>query len=81
MATRRPSVSAELTSSQVLGWRLERQLVDPVGDLDVRETVRALAGIQAQVQSSAELAIALRRPPSPAGETAVAIAEGTIMRT
>jgi hypothetical protein len=50
MATRHPSVSAELTSGQVLGWRLERQLVDPIGGLDVRETVRALAGIQAQVQ-------------------------------
>ena len=77
----RSPVTAELTSRQVLGWRLERQLLDPIGNLDVRETVRALAGIQAQVQSSAELAIALRRAPSPAGETAAAIAAGTIMRT
>ncbi|MGB9185985.1 MAG: crosslink repair DNA glycosylase YcaQ family protein [Solirubrobacteraceae bacterium] len=81
MATPRSSVTAELTSAQVLGWRMERQLLDPIGNLDVRETVRALAGIQAQVQSSAELAIALRRPPGPAGDTAAAIADGTIMRT
>ena len=72
---------AELTTDQVLGWRMQRQLLDPIGDLDVRETVRAVAGIQAQVQSSAELGIALRRGAAAVGDTSVAIATGKIMRT
>ena len=45
---------------QALAWRMERQLLDPVGDLSVAETVRRLCGVQAQVASSAELAVRVR---------------------
>ncbi len=46
---------------QALAWRLERQLLNPVGDLSVADTVRRLCGVQSQVASSAELAVRVRR--------------------
>ena len=53
---------------QALAWRMERQLLNPVGDLSVADTVRRLCGVQAQVASSAELAVRVRRTASTAGE-------------
>jgi hypothetical protein len=39
--------------AKALGWRMERQLLDPVGSLSTVETVRRLGGVQAQVASGA----------------------------
>ncbi len=58
-----------------------RQLLHPVGSLGIVETVSALCGVQAQVPSSAELAIALRRRASRQGEVAQALAERRLIRT
>jgi hypothetical protein len=70
-----------LTWARILGWRLRRQLLGPVGALDVPATVRAVCGIQAQVGSAAELAVAVRRdPPEPAAATA-ALRQRTVLRT
>ena len=63
---------------QALAWRLERQLLNPVGDLSVADTVRRLCGVQAQVASSAELAVRVRRQASRAGEVTRALAKGTL---
>ena len=56
---------------QALAWRLERQLLNPVGDLSVADTVRRLCGVQSQVASSAELAVRVRRTSSRSGEASV----------
>jgi hypothetical protein len=55
----------QLSWPQVLSWRLRRQFVEPPGGSDALEVARRLCGIQAQVASSADLALAVRlgRPP------------------
>jgi hypothetical protein len=58
-----------------------RQLLDPVGELPVADVVRRLCGVQAQVASSAELAIRVRRRTSGAGEVSRALAEGRLIKT
>jgi Winged helix DNA-binding domain len=70
-----------LTWERVLAWRLRRQLLDPVGGLDVAGTVRRLCGIQAQVMSAAELAVATRLAAPVPGEVADALGRGALMRT
>lgn len=58
----------ELTAEQVLAWRLKRQLLDRVGSLGAVEVVDRLCGVQAQVASYAESAVAVRQiDPSPGG--------------
>ena len=76
-----PKPVARLSVGQVLAWRMRRQLLHPVGSLGVVDTVEAMVGAQAQVQSSAELGIALRRRNATVGEAAAAIADRTLMRT
>lgn len=51
---------------QVLAWRMGRQLLDPRGTHPTPDVVGRLCGVQAQVASSAELALAVRqRDPQP----------------
>jgi len=56
-------------------------MLEPIGDRPVADVVRRLCGVQAQVASSAELAIRLRRQSSRAGETARALADGRLVKT
>jgi hypothetical protein len=49
-----------VTWPQALAWRLRRHELDPVGRLSAPDVVRRLSGVQAQVASSAELAIRVR---------------------
>lgn len=70
-----------VTWKQALAWRMERQLLDPVGTLAVPAVVRRLCGVQAQVASSAELAIRVRRRSSRRGEVARALSEGRLIKT
>jgi hypothetical protein len=65
----------------VLAWRLHRHLLDPVGDVPVTEVVRRLCGVQAQVASSADLAIRLRRDRSGPGDVSRALADGRLIKT
>lgn len=65
--------AASLTSEQVLAWRMGPQLIDPIGSLGILETVRATCGVQAQVASWAELAVALRRGSPRPGEVTQAL--------
>lgn len=68
-----------LTWDQVFAWRLRRQYVEPRGDVDAVDVVTRLCGVQAQVTSSAELAVGLRqRTP---GGVAAAVAEGALVKT
>ncbi|MEU3947664.1 winged helix DNA-binding domain-containing protein [Streptomyces sp. NPDC029526] len=50
-----------VTHDQVLAWRLRQQSLAPRGTSSVATLVRELAGVQAQVASSAELALAVRQ--------------------
>jgi hypothetical protein len=74
-------MSARLAWPQVLAWRMRRQLLEPIGRSSVPEVVRRLCGVQAQVASSAELAIRVRRQTSRRGEVARALGEGRLIKT
>ena len=71
----------KVTWEQALAWRMRRHLLDPVGRLPVEAVVRRLCGVQAQVASSAELAVRVRRELSQPGEVAGALSEGRLIRT
>src|SRR5438093_4721855 len=60
---------------------MRRQLLDPLGTSSAPEVVRRLCGVQAQVASSAELAVRVRRRSSRRGEVARALAEGRLTKT
>ena len=74
-------MTLRVTWPQALAWRMQRQLVEPVGSLPVDGVVRRLGAVQAQVASSAELAIRVRRRASRRGDVARAIADGRILKT
>jgi hypothetical protein len=74
-------MTARLTVPQVLAWRLERHYLDPVRPASVPAVVDRLGGIQAQVASSADLAIRVRRATSRPGDTQRALADGRIIKT
>ncbi|MBW8484931.1 winged helix DNA-binding domain-containing protein [Actinomadura parmotrematis] len=57
-----------VTWGQVLAWRMRRQFLDRPDGRGPVEVARRLAGVQAQVASAADLAVALRRgAPAPLG--------------
>ena len=66
---------------QALAWRMRRHLLDPVGDLPVEDVVRRLCGVQAQVASTAELAVRVRCIASAPGEVGDALADGRLIKT
>ena len=74
-------MTARISWQQALAWRMERHLLDPVGKAPVEEVVRRLCGVQAQVASSAELAIRVRRAASRRGEVSGALSEGRLTKT
>ena len=51
---------APVSWAQALAWRMRRHELDPAGRLSAPEVVRRLSGVQAQVASSADLAIRVR---------------------
>ena len=74
-------MAVKITWQQALAWRMKRQLLDPVGTLSVAEVVRRLCGVQAQVASSAELAVRVRREKSRPGEVSRALSDGRLIKT
>jgi hypothetical protein len=74
-------VTVKVTWRQALGWRMRRQFLDPIGTASVDEVVRRLCGVQAQVASSAELAVRVRRTTSAPGEVGEALADGRLIKT
>ena len=66
---------------QALAWRLQRQLLDPVIRQSVPDVVRRLCGVQAQVASSAELAVRVRRQSSAPGDVNRALSDGSLIKT
>jgi DNA glycosylase AlkZ-like len=74
-------VTARVSWEQALAWRMRRQLLDPVGDRPVAEVVRRLCGVQAQVASTAELCVRVRRMTSKPGDVARALSQGRLIKT
>jgi hypothetical protein len=73
--------STQVTWPQALTWRMRRHLLDPPADASTRDVVRRLAGVQAQVASSAELAVRVRQASSQRGDVARALGRGSIVKT
>jgi Winged helix DNA-binding domain len=71
----------ETTWPQVLAWRMRRQLLDPVGEVEVGDVVRRLGGVQAQVPAAAELAVRVRRQGAPPDGVSQALEKRRLMRT
>jgi uncharacterized protein YndB with AHSA1/START domain len=74
-------VVPKVSWQQAVAWRMRRHELDPVGKLPVAGVVRRLGAVQAQVASSAELAVRVRRQSSRHGEVARALAEGRLIKT
>ncbi|MFL5766473.1 MAG: DNA glycosylase AlkZ-like family protein, partial [Actinomycetota bacterium] len=74
-------MASKVTWAQALAWRMERQLLEPVGTISVPRVVRRLCAVQAQVASSAELAVRVRRQSSKPGEVTRALSDGRLMKT
>ena len=70
-----------VTWRQALAWRMERQLLQPIGDLPATVVARRLGGVQAQVASSAVLAVRLRQQRSHAEDVARALSRGDLIKT
>jgi Winged helix DNA-binding domain len=60
---------------------MQRQLLDPIGDQSAPAVVRRLCGVQAQVASSAELAVSMRRRSSRPVDVARALSQGRLIKT
>jgi len=73
--------AVKVTWQQALALRMRRHLLDPIGRLPVPRVVRRLCGIQAQVASSAELAVRVRRDGSRPGEVGRALSQGRLIKT
>lgn len=71
-----------MTWQQVLAWRIRRQFIDPLSKASVVEVVRRLAGVQAQVNSAAELAIDVRQArPQPGAAAAALWTQRSLVKT
>lgn len=70
-----------VTWAQALAWRMERQLLNPIGSASVAGVVRRLGAVLSMDESLAELAVRTRRKPSRQGELAVALADGEVVKT
>lgn len=65
-----------------LAWRLQRQLLEPVGSTSAADVVATLGAVAAQLDpASAELGIRTRRRSSAPGDLARALDEGRLVRT
>jgi len=71
----------EVSWAQALAWRMRRHELDPVGRLTAPEVVRRLSGVQAQVASSAEMAIRVRSNAVNTGDVGRALAAGDLIKT
>ena len=74
------STEASVTWAQALAWRMERQLLDPVGSESVAGVVRRLGAVLSMDESLAELAVRTRRSTSRPGELAAALADGEVIK-
>lgn len=74
-------MTLRVTWQQALTWRMGRQLLEPRGTLSAVDVVRRLSGVQAQVASSAEMAIRARQQRPRNNEVAEALTGGELVKT
>lgn len=74
-------MTLRVTWDQALAWRLGRHFLNPVADVGPEDVVRRLCGVQAQVASSADLAVRVRQQASRSGDVARALADGRLIKT
>jgi hypothetical protein len=75
------NTAPRVTWAQALAWRHTRHFLDPIADHSVEEIVTQLCGVQAQVASSAALAVRIRQSEWRSGEVATAISDGRLIKT
>jgi hypothetical protein len=69
-----------LTWAKVLGWRMRRQLLEPVGAGSVVDVVEQLGAVPAWPDPTMELAVGARRTEGHAGDAARALAANQIVK-
>jgi len=69
-----------LTWSQALGWRLGRQLLDPLGQASVADVVGRLGAVPAWPDAAAELAVGTRRQDGRSGDVSRALEAGKLVK-
>ena len=69
-----------LTWAKALSWRLQRQLLDPVGSGSVADVVGRLGAVPAWPEATAELAVGARRTGGRSGDAARALAAGEVVK-
>ncbi|MGZ4445188.1 MAG: DNA glycosylase AlkZ-like family protein [Nocardioides sp.] len=69
-----------VTWAGALGWRLRRQLLDPVGEGSVVDVVERLGAVPAWPDLTAELGVAARRREGHVGDAAAALAAGELVK-
>lgn len=69
-----------ITWEQALAWRLQRQLLEPVGTGSVADVVRTLGAVLAMDEAAAELAVRLRCARSRPGDLARALGAGEVVK-
>ncbi|MFI7585633.1 winged helix DNA-binding domain-containing protein [Spongisporangium articulatum] len=70
-----------LTWEQVLAWRTERQFLTRLDGADATAVARRLAGLQAQVPTSAALQVAVRQATPDLQAAAAGLADRSLIRT
>jgi hypothetical protein len=70
-----------MTWPQVLAWRLRRQFLLRNAEPSTLDVVRRLGGVQAQVASAAEQAVAVRTSRPASGAVAGGLASGSLVKT
>lgn len=74
------SNDVSVTWRQALAWRLERHLLDPIGDESPAGVVRRLGAVLSMDEALAELAVRTRRRASQPGELRQALVEGSLIK-
>jgi len=69
-----------LTWAQVLGWRVRRQLLDPVGTGSVADVVERLGAVPGWPDPAMELAVGARRSGGRSGDAARALAANEVVK-
>jgi hypothetical protein len=69
-----------ITWAQALAWRMQRQLLEPVGTASVADVVRRLGAVLATDEGAAQLAVGVRRAHPESGEVARALEGGDLIK-
>lgn len=69
-----------LTWPRALAWRMQRQMLQPVGNGPVEAVVGRLGAVQAQAAFAAELSVNTRRSGSKSTDVAAALSDGRLIK-